>query len=113
MTEKIIKFPDKAASVWREIEKYYDRVGYLDEEGKAYAKKIFKDIIERYDGWDFKYTIANSQNLNIVDRESFVRWLEKDVEGKVNKNMSKLFAHLVSQIIFLEIKVYRLQKGLE
>ncbi len=115
MTEKIIKFPDKAASISRDLEKYYDKVGYLDEEGKEYAKKIIREIVERYDGWGYKYEIDYPQNLKIEDRGLFLKQQKevgKQIEREVNKQISKLFSQLVGEITALEIKIYRLQKGL-
>ena len=106
MTERIIKFPDKASSIWRDLEKYYDKVGYLDEEGKAYAKKIIIETVEKYDGWDFEVSFS-FQNLNIKDKESLIRWLEKNMEKKINKQISKFFEHFISQIISLKINCFQ------
>jgi len=111
MTEKIIKFPDKVSSIWKDVEKYYDKAGYSDEE-KEYAKKINREIIERYDGWDFDISI-DFQDLNIKDKESFARSIKESVNKQIYKNLSDLLSQLVGQIIGLKVIIYRLRNGSE
>ena len=113
MTNKIVKFPDEKSSIRRDLENKCIRDGYLDEEGERYAKQIIKDIVDEYYHQVLKIEIEYPKKVDAESKESFSKYLIREVKRNQKKLYSTLVSSLVGRLIATEIIIYRLRKGLE